>query len=325
MRDGGQPIFDLYQIVVTGTLLSVVHESSLFAQRETVMSLKSILVPTDGTDIDRQLLDLALAVGWPTNAHITALYPKRDPREALAYAGMGMGTELIAIGPIMEQLENEGRGGSARARATFEAWRGQAGLAEAAKPGASDRVTVGFSEQTGSPDELVIHAGAKADLIVHAGLKDDTGFQQELLEASLFGAARPVLVAPPKPTADPFKCALVAWNGSHEANRAVAAALALLPRFERVCFFYRAEPHRAPADPAEPIELMGWHGIAAEVATAGPATDSIGADLLAAASSVGASLLIMGAYTHGRVREMVFGGVTHHVLHHASLPVFLAH
>jgi nucleotide-binding universal stress UspA family protein len=289
------------------------------------MSLKAILVPTTGTDADRRLLDLALAVGRPTNAHIAALYPKRDPREALAYAGMGMGTELIAIGPVMEQLEREGQQGSARARSTVEAWRTQAGLAEAAKPGAADRVTVGWSEQTGSPDELVIRAGAKADLVVHGGLEDDTGFQQELLEASLFGAARPVLMAPPKPSADPFKCAMIAWNGSHEANRAVAAALALLPRLERVFFFYRPEPHRAPADPAEPIELMAWHGIAAQVAPAGAATDSVGADLLAATSAAGASLLIMGAYTHGRVREMMFGGVTHHVLHHAAVPVFMVH
>ena len=289
------------------------------------MSLKSILVPTNGIESDRQLLDLALAVGRPTNAHIAALYPKRDPREALAYAGMGMGTELMATGPIMEQLEREGRDGSARSRATVEAWRTQAGLVEAAKPGPADRVTVGWSEQTGAPAELVIRAGAKADLIVHGVSEDDAGFQQELLEASLFGAARPVLMAPPKPVAEPFKCAMIAWNGSHEANRAVAAALALLPRFARVYFFYRAEPHRAPADPAEPIELLAWHGIAAEVVATGAAGDSVGADLLAAASSVGASLLIMGAYTHGRVREMMFGGVTHHVLHHAKLPVFLVH
>ncbi|MEJ0069751.1 MAG: universal stress protein [Pseudomonadota bacterium] len=54
-------------------------------------------------------------------------------------------------------------------------------------------------------------------------------------------------------------------------------------------------------------------------------SESLGEDLLKAAASVDASLLIMGAYTHGRVRQMMFGGVTHHVLHHATLPVFLAH
>jgi len=289
------------------------------------MSLKSILVPTTGTKVDRQRLDLALAVARPTNAHIAVLYPQRDPREALTYAGMGMGTELLAVGPIMEQLDREGREGSARSRSTVEAWRKQAGLAEAAKPGPAEHVTVSWSEQTGEPDDLVIRAGARADLVVHGGLWDDTGFEQELLEASLFGAARPVLMAPPKPTADPFKRAVIAWNGSHESSRAMAAALALLPRFEKLFVFCQSEPHRAPADPADPIELLAWHGIVAEALARGTASDSVGADLLAATSSVQASVLIMGAYTHGRVRQMMFGGVTHHVLHHATVPVLLVH
>jgi nucleotide-binding universal stress UspA family protein len=70
---------------------------------------------------------------------------------------------------------------------------------------------------------------------------------------------------------------------------------------------------------------MAWHGIAAEAAAAGTASGAVGVDLLAAASSVGASCLIMGAYSHGRMREMMFGGVTHHVLNHATVPVFLVH
>ncbi len=55
------------------------------------------------------------------------------------------------------------------------------------------------------------------------------------------------------------------------------------------------------------------------------AADDVGAALLAAATSVEASFLVMGGYTHGRVRQMMFGGVTQHVLHHAQLPVLLVH
>lgn len=46
---------------------------------------------------------------------------------------------------------------------------------------------------------------------------------------------------------------------------------------------------------------------------------------MAAAARVGAGLLVMGAYSHTRLREMVLGGVTQHVLHHAPIPVLLAH
>ncbi|MEJ0069749.1 MAG: hypothetical protein WDO24_14600 [Pseudomonadota bacterium] len=51
-----------------------------------------------GTSLDRAALDLALALARPTGAHIEGLYPKRDPREALAYVGMGMDRHRSAHG-----------------------------------------------------------------------------------------------------------------------------------------------------------------------------------------------------------------------------------
>ncbi len=62
------------------------------------MTAKSILVPMMGTSLDRAALDLALALARPTGAHIEGLYPKRDPREALAYVGMGMDRHRSAHG-----------------------------------------------------------------------------------------------------------------------------------------------------------------------------------------------------------------------------------
>jgi nucleotide-binding universal stress UspA family protein len=47
--------------------------------------------------------------------------------------------------------------------------------------------------------------------------------------------------------------------------------------------------------------------------------------LLAAAAELGAGLLVMGGYSHSRVRELIFGGVTAHVLRGAALPVLMAH
>jgi len=289
------------------------------------MTMKSILAPMTGTAIDRPALDLALAIARPTGAHIEGFYARHDPREALAYVGMGMGGDMLAIGPIMEQLEREGREGSARSRRTLEDWRTVAGLAEAGQPGPTGQVTVGWREATGTPDQLVTQAAARADLVVCTALQPEPGVEQDLLEAALFGAARPVVTAPAALPSQPFHCAVIAWNGSHEANRAIAAALALLPRFAQVHLFCQAESHRAPADPTGAIELLAWHGIAARMLTHAASSETLGADLLNAAASVDASMLVMGAYTHGRMRQMMFGGVTHHVLHHAKLPTFLVH
>jgi nucleotide-binding universal stress UspA family protein len=287
------------------------------------MPLKSILVPMTATPADRQALDLALALGRPSGAHIGALYPKRDPREAAAYVGMA--GDITGISQIMEQIEREADAASTRARVTVETWRADAGVAETARPGAGDSPTVSWRAPTGEPNQVVIQAAASADLVVCCGLQPEPGSEQELLEAALFGAARPVVIAPKAVPRRPFGAAVVAWNGSHEANRALGALLGLLPRFERVHLFCQQEGHRAPVDPADALELLTWHRIDAHLLPARAGSETIGADLLAAAASVDAGFVVMGAYTHGRVRQMMFGGVTHHVLHHATLPVLLVH
>ena len=287
------------------------------------MPIKSILVPLAATPGDRQALDLALALGQRNGAHIGALYPKRDPREAAAYVGMA--GDITGIGQIMEQIEREADAASTRARASVEAWRAQAGLVEAARPVAQPHTSMGWRAPTGEPGELVIRAAAGADLVVCAGLQRDSGFAQDLLEAALFGAARPVVTAPPVLPRRLFGSAVIAWNGSHQANRALAAMLTLLPRFEEVHLFCQPEGHRTPVDPADPLDLLVWHGTSARVLPAAKTDEPVGPALLAAAASVEASFLVMGGYTHGRVRQMMFGGVTHHVLHHAQLPVLLVH
>lgn len=289
------------------------------------MALKSILVPMSGTPTDRSALDLALTLARPSAAHVEAVYPRRDPREAIIYASMGAGADGLAVGPVMDELEREGREAGERARRMMEAWRAEAGVAAAVKPDPYEHVTAGWREQIGSPDQTVMQAAARADLVVCAGLQRPPGLEQDFIEAALFGAARPVVVAPARIAGASFHCAVLAWNGSHEANRAAAAALAWLPRFDRFYVFCQAESHRAPAFPVDAVELLAWHGVKAEILSFGPPTKSVGIDLLKALASVEASFLIMGAYTHGRTRQMMFGGATHHVLHHATLPVLLVH
>ncbi|WP_286134395.1 universal stress protein [Methylobacterium sp. Leaf123] len=77
---------------------------------------------------------------------------------------------------------------------------------------------------------------------------------------------------------------------------------------------------------AELCAYLRWHGIVEEAATL--ATEdgiSVGAPILAEVVRRHASLLAMGAYTLSRVREVLLGGVTRHVIEHARIPVLLAH
>jgi nucleotide-binding universal stress UspA family protein len=99
----------------------------------------------------------------------------------------------------------------------------------------------------------------------------------------------------------------------------------LLAAGKQLFVFCQAERHRAAADPAALLDYFAWHGLKADLLGVYQRHGSVGEDLLAAAGRVGAGLVVMGAYTHNRLREMVLGGVTSHVLHHAPMPVLLAH
>jgi nucleotide-binding universal stress UspA family protein len=164
------------------------------------------------------------------------------------------------------------------------------------------------------------------DLLVMTGLHDtDVRLPEIALEAALFETGRPVLLAPaalPQPGTD---TAVVAWNGSLESTRAVAAAMPLLVRCKQLFVFCRPERHRPASDPAELLGYFAWHGLKAERLRVFQEHGGLGEELLAATEQVGAGLLVMGAYTHHRLRQMIVGGVTSHVLHHAKMPVLFAH
>lgn len=80
---------------------------------------------------------------------------------------------------------------------------------------------------------------------------------------------------------------------------------------------------RGPAAP-DLAAYLALHGVAAEIATFRPVDKSVGAGLLAAAREFGCDLLSMGAYSHSRLRQLILGGVTRHVLENADLPVIMS-
>ena len=78
-----------------------------------------------------------------------------------------------------------------------------------------------------------------------------------------------------------------------------------------------------PAD--EIADNLAWHGIDCEVLELSPDNQSVGTVLLAEASAIGADLLVVGAYTHSRLRQLLLGGVTRNLLSNATIPLFMAH
>jgi nucleotide-binding universal stress UspA family protein len=120
---------------------------------------------------------------------------------------------------------------------------------------------------------------------------------------------------------------VVAWDGRREATRAAFDALPLLQRAKSVKVLSLDLPSEdeAPPDFATHFsEALARHGVASETVE-GTSDGNVGRSLLNVAIEHRADLLVMGCYGHSRLRELVLGGATRHILTHMTIPVFMSH
>jgi nucleotide-binding universal stress UspA family protein len=201
---------------------------------------------------------------------------------------------------------------SARAKDAFEQVCGAGG------------VQAVWREATGRETDILANAGRTVDLIVIG--KPDAETETPLaatLDAALFDTGRPVLVATTAATVIGSRIA-VAWNGSAQAARVVAAAKPFFQLADHVTVLTVGEIGRS-ASARDLVAYLAHHEVRAvhEALTAEHAT--VGATLLAHAARTQTDLLVMGAYGHSRLREMILGGATRDVLAATTLPVLMAH
>jgi nucleotide-binding universal stress UspA family protein len=149
---------------------------------------------------------------------------------------------------------------------------------------------------------------------------------QLTFEAAVLETGRPVLLVPTTNHTDPTQGkVVVAWNGSPEAFRAVTAAMPILVKASEVIVFTSSEGNIEASMADDLVTYLKWHGAKASVLKSDGKSNSVEDALLTAVKKAKASLLVMGAYTHSRFRELLFGGVTRHVFKHATTPVLMAH
>lgn len=145
------------------------------------------------------------------------------------------------------------------------------------------------------------------------------------LEAALFDSGGPILIAPSDGATEFGKCVVIAWNGSDETARTLALAEPILIEAERVVILADREGPRS-RPPGELIHRrLRLEGIRAELRLMPEGDVLSGEAILGAAQQEGCDLLVKGAYTQSRIRQIIFGGATKHVLAHARMPVFMAH
>jgi nucleotide-binding universal stress UspA family protein len=202
-------------------------------------------------------------------------------------------------------------------RQTFDAFAAQhpGGHANAAR----------FRWRGGAPiDDAALGSLGRVHDVTVIGRPGGRGARMTAIESSLFDSGRPVLMAPPVAPATLGETILIHWNASIETACCILFAMPILRKARRVSFIAVEGAMVQGPSIKDAVGYLEANGITASDRTVS-GRNRAGEAILAEAAAIGADLLIKGAYTQSRLRQMIFGGATSHILAAAELPVFFAH
>lgn len=290
------------------------------------MSMRALLAVLDHHASNHPLLETAsaLTAAWKARLEVFLPYPLFGEPDLQAIADQ---TNANALQQVVEEARRQGTELVKAARREFEDCCRMHGVAISADYVGEQPFARWVAYADFDRGCRVARHAALADLILVQRPHADSGEGYEaLIDKLLDGTGRPVMLVPPSGADAACRRIAIAWNGSAENVRAVAAALGLIGAAEAVDII-TAESDRASGTAANKLaSYLASHGIAAvpHVLARGD-NRPVGEAILETCSAMESDLLVMGAYTHTRWQEKMFGGVTRHVMAHAGLPVLMAH
>ena len=279
------------------------------------MSIKTILVYVPSGKNAAATLGAVLKIAGAGNAHVIGLHITPD----LPVYGE-FPAEVSQ--EVIDRLQKAGDEAATAARRAFE---------EALKDSAVTHEWRGFIASYVMGADLIAQQGRAVDLIVCGKPSDETpDAWSDFAETALMRSGRPVLIVPPGAAAKPVGThAVIAWNDTREAARAVFDSLGLIQDAAsvRAITLIESEEERpaAEANGAPLVAALARHGIKAVFEVSYTAGGSTGKAILAKLLDNGCDLLIMGGYSHSRFREMLFGGVSRDILRNTWVPTLVSH
>jgi nucleotide-binding universal stress UspA family protein len=281
------------------------------------MTMKTILIPTERQENMSSALHTALLLARRFDSYIEGFALQPRISQLLA---VDMGASIATESFRQESIEE-----AKKTKAMFEAFMQEQGVPRSSQ--AASGLSFSWLDDAPEGEDIVGSYGRVFDLIV-LSRPDATslGLHHRALESGLFETGRPILLSPALPPKQIATNVLIAWNGSTEQTRAIAFAMPLLQQAERVQVLTIPGGAGVPGPSGEQLtRSLQRNGIPATPLTVELDGRSTGETILATAASQDCDLLIKGAYTQSRLRELIFGGATRHILANATLPVFLAH
>jgi nucleotide-binding universal stress UspA family protein len=280
--------------------------------------MKTILVPTEHNTSMLSALDTALLLAEKFGSCIEGF----SLRPAVA--------DLVAMDPdsglTMVAVKENDAEMIRHAEEMFHSFMDQHRIPKRADETAASAPCWSWLDNAPSGHDFVGSYGRVFDAIVLARPGEEWQSPSMItLESALFESGRPVLIAPPSSPRSLAANVLIAWNCSTEQARTTADAMPLLRLAQRVTVCTVEGATVAGPTGEQMARSLRMNGIAAEPITINPGKRNAGEAILNKADELGCDLVVKGAYTQSRLRQMIFGGTTRHILANAKLPVLMAH
>jgi nucleotide-binding universal stress UspA family protein len=278
------------------------------------MGYQTILVHCDAGKKVSCHLDVAAELAGRFGSVFVGLHAQ-PPFETPAFA-----EGAFSMGPIFKAYEDGAKADLAASRAAFDkALKGK-------------HLPTEWRVIDDYPEEALAIAARYADLLVvgQSTPDNDVGTPANLPETVALATGRPVMVVPHiGATKPPGKKVMLCWNASRESARAAADAMPFLKAASEVVVLIVDPKTSGSGHGAEPgADVATWlarHGVKVTVQRDVAADSDIGNVILSRAADLDVDLIVMGAYGHSRMRELVMGGVSRTLLSTMTVPVLMSH
>jgi nucleotide-binding universal stress UspA family protein len=280
------------------------------------MVMKTVLVPVEDHEGADSVLASALLCATRFGSYVEAV-------STLPLIENYIVGEMVPLWPPHQRSAGDT---SREALERFETFMARSGIARLAGGEGGGQPRWGTRETALLGDSAVAAYARVFDVtVVGRPSGSAAGPRLSLLEAVVFESGRPILIAPPVAPSVMGDSVMIAWNFSTETARATALAMPILQQARRVRVLTVEGVSATGPSGDELARTLNLNGIPADAVTVAARGRSIGEGMLDEATNWGADLMIKGAYTQSRLRQMIFGGATSHILASATIPVFMAH
>jgi nucleotide-binding universal stress UspA family protein len=268
------------------------------------------------------VLEAAMLTARRFDSHIVGLH-SLTTEYAVVFGGE-MGFSISS--EVDRTLEREGHDRRDHARRLFREFMNARGVPIGPLPPGYNGPSASWREEDGRQNAVVGMVGRVFDLILVEQPEKLASIAEATIEDALFESGRPVLMVPPRAPSTLGEVIAIAWNGSTETALTVALGMPFLKQARHVVIVAVGAQHMPEPGPEgeELARTLERHGIDVSLRTAIGRQKPQGESFLKEALAGGADLLFKGAYTQSRIRQMIFGGATRHIIMEASLPVLMA-